>query len=148
MIKFNWILINKLALGSLPRELNDFEKLHEKGIKSIMSLCSKEETNISKEIIQEIKKFEIIQYPLPDHRYNKLPSTNEVNEAIEILNNLIKKGPVFIHCYAGLERSPLICMAWLIKYKKLKIFESLQYMMEVNKGTNPLPGQLKILENL
>tara|TARA_B100000212_G_scaffold288705_1_gene229811 strand:+ start:25805 stop:26251 length:447 start_codon:yes stop_codon:yes gene_type:complete len=148
MFKFNWILINKLALGSLPKEFNDFQKLNKQGIKSIMCLCSKKEIEISKEIIKEIEKFEIIKYPLPDHRYDKLPSINEVNEAVEILNNLIEKGPVFIHCYAGLERSPLICMAWLIKYKKLTIFESLQYLMEVNKGTNPLPGQLKILEYL
>jgi len=148
MFKFNWIVTNKFALGSLPKEFNDFKKLYEQGIKSIICLCSKKEIKISKEISKEIKKFEIIEYPLPDHRYGKLPSINEVNEAVEILNNLIEKGPVFIHCYAGLERSPLICMAWLIKYKKLTIFESLQYMMEVNKGTNPLPGQLKILENL
>ena len=144
MFKFNWILINKSAMGSLPKELNDFQKLNEQGIKSILCLCSQEEIKISK----ERKKFTLKKYPLPDHRFGRLRSITEVNEAVEILNNLIKMGPVFIHCYAGVERSPLICMAWLIKYKKLTAFESLQYMMEVNKGTNPLPGQIKILEAL
>ena len=30
-------------------------------------------------------------------------------------------------------------MAWLIKHKKLSITQSLDYMMSINKGTNPLP---------
>ena len=45
----------------------------------------------------------------------------------------MKEGPVFIHCYAGIERSPLICMAWLVKYKMLSPSEALQYVMEVTK---------------
>ena len=56
MFKFNWIVTNKFALGSLPKEFNDFKKLYEQGIKSIICLCSKKEIKISKEISKEIKK--------------------------------------------------------------------------------------------
>ena len=54
---------------------------------------------------------------------------------------------VFLHCVAAMERSPLVCMAWLIKHKNLSITQSLDYMMSINKGTNPLPSQLKVLND-
>ena len=36
-------------------------------------------------------------------------------------------------------------MAWLIKSKKLNAEQALDYLMQVNPGTNPLPIQLKVL---
>ena len=47
-----------------------------------------------------------------------------------------------------MERSPLVCIAWLIRNEKLSLQQALDYMMQVHKGTNPLPGQLKLLEEI
>ena len=60
----------------------------------------------------------------------------------------MQKGSVFVHCVAAMERSPLICMAWLISKKNLDLSQSLDYMMQVHPGTSPLPEQLKLLNDL
>ena len=47
-----------------------------------------------------------------------------------------------------MERSPLICIAWLIKENGLNVVQAMDYMMQVHNGTNPLPEQLAILNKL
>ena len=57
-------------------------------------------------------------------------------------------GPVYVHCVAAMERSPLVCLAWLVKQRRLKPARALDYLMQVHPGTNPLPGQLALLQKL
>ena len=64
---------------------------------------------------------------------------------LNILEKIMDHGPVYVHCFAGIERSPLICMAWLIKKHKMEVNESLRYMMSIHKKTNPLPFQIDCL---
>ena len=71
-----------------------------------------------------------------------------MNLAINTLAEIIESGPVYIHCLAGIERSPLVCMAWLVKNYNLTPTQALDYLMHVHKGTNPLPAQLKLLNLL
>ena len=85
---------------------------------------------------------------MPDHRDGKLILKSELLKVVDILNDLTKNGSVFVHCFACVERSPLVCMAWLVKYKSFSKLESLEYVMQINPGTNPLPGQLNILDYL
>ena len=88
------------------------------------------------------------RYALPDHNFSEPLTIEKVNNVLEIVEYLIKKGPLFIHCKAAVERSPLICMAWLIKKHNLNKFQSLNYLMQKNKGSCPSINQLKILDNL
>ena len=57
-------------------------------------------------------------------------------------------GAVYIHCVAAMERSPLVCLAWLVQEHNLKPARALDYLMQVHPGTNPLPGQLALLQEL
>ena len=132
-------------MGNAPKEEKDLKLLKDKGIKSVFSLCSSKEI----EFVDSLKNYFLWdQVILPDHSYEKEIKINDVNTALEKLSNLKKKGPVFIHCVAAVERSPLICMAWLIKYKKMRPIAAMNYLMQVNPGTNPLPSQLKILNEI
>ena len=72
----------------------------------------------------------------------------ELNLALSMLENISNKGSIFVHCKAAIERSPLLCMAWLIKKHDLTINQSLDYLMTVNKGTCPLNNQLSLLKDL
>ncbi len=141
--KIDWIFVNELAIGRAPQKKHHFESIREKGINSILSLCFQDEYKFDRKYIQS---FHYYNYPLPDHRKNKLPKPEEIFGALEKLNLLLNEGPVFVHCYAAVERSPLVCMAWLMHTKKLSLSDSLDYMMEVHPGTCPLTSQLKILE--
>ena len=47
-----------------------------------------------------------------------------------------------------MERSPLVCIAYLMKEKNITKQVALEYLMQVHPGTSPLPEQLDILNFL
>jgi protein-tyrosine phosphatase len=55
---------------------------------------------------------------------------------------------VYVHCVAAMERSPLVCLAWLVTRHGQTPERALDYLMQVHPGTNPLPGQLALLGRL
>ena len=141
----DWVLRDELAVGQVPTKSNHIEMLIKEKIVSILGLCSEEEGKYPKDIN---KHFTCKRVVLPDHKYKRDPTIYEINSSINALSDLIVKGPVFVHCVASIERSPLICMAWLIKNHNLSINQALDYLMEIHPGTNPLPGQLKVLYSI
>ena len=139
--KLDWVLINELAIGKLPTIENDLIYLKGKGIKSILSLCNKDE-------IVEIENLNNFKYKvvvLPDHKTGKLPSIKDLRHALQELKKLMAFGPTFVHCVASVERSPLLCMCYLVNEKNLTPLESLEYLMQVHPRTNPLASQLELL---
>ena len=143
--KINWILNNELAIGPAPLKESHFQKLKENNIKAILNLCSEEEAPISDDIKQ---LFTHKRYTLPDHKVNKNILISEIEEIISIIEKLKEKGPLYVHCQAARERSPIICMAWLIAKHKIPPQRALDYLMEVHPRTNPLPSQFKLLYSL
>ena len=87
-----------------------------------------------------------MRLPLPDHKTGKLPSYDELTGAINKLIELKKKGAVFIHCFASVERSPLVCMGFLMIKKNCDLFMAIEYMNRVHPETNPLNEQLEKLD--
>ncbi len=142
---FNWVLINELAIGTGPRTKFDLAKLESEGIKSILSLCKEVESTPPKEICKLFNHERIV---LPDHTFNKKITFKEINFTLDRLKKLKSIGPVFIHCKAAVERSPLICIAWLVRDKKLTIQQALNYLMRVNSGTCPSMEDLNLLKKL
>ena len=143
--RFNWVLVEELAIGPAPKDLNHLNILKKKGIVSILSLCNEDESN-TPESLNEIFRYKRI--PLPDHRSGRLPDLEELKKAINVLEKLKLEGPVFVHCVAAMERSPLVCMGWLVKMHKLNPQEALEYLMQIHPGTNPLAGQFNLLGKL
>lgn len=143
--KVDWVLVNELAIGRAPTKQIHLEALSNEGIKSILSLCSKEETGS----YIDLEKFFITKrYVLPDHKSGRMPKLEELEKALSYLEDLKNNGPVYVHCVAAMERSPLICMSWLVKKHKISPTEALDYMMQIHKGTSPLPGQLSLLNKI
>tara|TARA_B100000212_G_scaffold340880_1_gene322562 strand:+ start:1207 stop:1665 length:459 start_codon:yes stop_codon:yes gene_type:complete len=143
--KINWVLSDELAIGPAPLKESDFIKLKDNNIKSILNLCSEEEAPVYRDFI---KDFTHRRFTLPDHKVNKNILVSEIKEIIEIIEIIKDKGPLFIHCYAARERSPIICMSWLVVKHNLSPQRALDYLMEVNPRTNPLPSQFKLLFSL
>ena len=143
--KVDWILNNELAVGPALMNNQELTKLKNIDIKSILSLCGENEApnleNIEKEFIFK-------RVVLPDHKCKTQLTFDQLNFALSALEELKSFGPVYVHCVAAKERSPLICMAWLVKNHNLTPMQALSYVMEAHQGTNPLPEQLKILELL
>ena len=141
-IKLDWILSNEIAIGSAPKNFDDINYLKKNGINGILSLCSNEENPFNVNLKDLFNYKNIL---LPDHKYNYPLSIDQLNIALEHLSVLRQGGSVYVHCLAGVERSPLVCMGWLVKNNNLTPTQALDYLMNVHNGTNPLPEQLKLL---
>lgn len=141
----NWVLTNDLAIGPAPRAHRHLERLKEAGILSVLSLCSEVEAQSPKGLTDS---FECQRIVLPDHRSPEILSLDQLKNTLFALTELRQIGPVFVHCVAAVERSPLICMAWLVQEHNLSPTESLDYLMQVHPGTNPLPRQLSLLKRI
>ncbi len=143
VFKVDWVLKNKIAISSAPQCLEDIETLSKIGIKSVFTLCEEEKcySKISDFFIQKI-------YTLPDHKIGKPPTPKQLNYCINTINELKEFQPTLVHCYAAMERSPLVCIAYLMKEKNITKQVALEYLMQVHPGTSPLPEQLDILNFL
>jgi len=145
-LKIDWVLIHELAIGKAPISEAHTNQLSKCNIKAILSLCSAEEACYPESLEEHFNCKRVV---LPDHHSGRLPTLRELNQALDILAGLLNEsGAVFVHCVAAMERSPLVCMGWLVKKYKMSPQRALDYMMEIHRGTNPLPGQLALLRDL
>ena len=143
--RIDWVSINHLAIGPAPKKLVHLEQIKKKGIRNILTLCSEKECKLPVEINKLFNQSIIY---LPDHKANRDMEIKEFNQALDELEKLLKTAPVFIHCVAAIERSPLVCIGWLVKYKNLSLNNALDYMMQAHPGTNPLAKQLNLINKI
>ena len=143
--RINWVLVDELAIGPAPRAERHLDRLEDQGIRAVLSLCSEQEAPPPPELCS---RFACTRLVLPDHRAARLPDPPELAAALEALADLRRHGPVFVHFVAAMERSPLVCLAWSVNRHGQSPQAALDYLMQVHPGTNPLPGQLKLLDQL
>lgn len=143
--RIDWVLVDELAIGPAPRATRHLDRLQEQGIKAVLSLCSINEAPTAEGLTE---CFEHRRVVLPDHRAERLPEPAELQSALAALRELRASGPVFVHCVAAMERSPRVCLAWLVSRHGQSPQAALDYLMQVHLGANPLPGQLKLLDQL
>jgi hypothetical protein len=141
----DWVLVQELAVGPAPRAERHLEHLVAEGVRAVLSLCSEAEAPPPPGLAA---RFECRRLVLPDHRVERLPELAELEQALAALAELLATGPVYVHCVAAMERSPLVCLAWLVRRQGLTPQRALDYLMQVHPGTNPLPGQLALLARL
>ena len=141
---FNWILINKLAIGTCPTKEADIDLLKAKKVKNILGLCSEEEVKWNEKININFSCFRVI---LPDSNQNILPNQEQLSRALNLLKDLVSKDITFIHCVAAMERSPLICIMYIMGKYNLSLEEALDFVKRVNNNTNPTNDQLSCIKN-
>ena len=143
--RIDWVLVDQLAIGPAPRAERHLDRMREAGIKCVFSLCAVDEATPPPGLDEG---FRTSRYVLPDHRAGRLPTLDELETALSHLAELQQHGPVFVHCVAAMERSPLVCLAWLVLQHRMTPERALDYLMQQHPGTNPLPGQLALLHQL
>ena len=144
--RIDWVLVNQLAVGPAPRTDQHLQQLADDGVRAVLSLCSPQEAPPPEGLNS---RFACKRQVLPDHRSGRSPRLEELRDALGLMEQLHREnGPVFVHCVAAMERSPLVCMGWLVQQHKLSPHEALDYIMQVHPGTNPLPAQLSLLKEL
>ena len=140
---FNWVLQNKLSIGTSPTKKEDIELLQKYQIKNILGLCSEKEAVWHKNLEHS---FLCKRIYLPDSNQNRLPTYLEIKNAYSVMKDFLKNGITFIHCFAAIERSPLLCILFIMEEYKLSLEESLDYLKKVHKTTNPRNNQLLLIQ--
>ncbi|MCP9888951.1 dual specificity protein phosphatase family protein [Cyanobium sp. ATX 6A2] len=142
--RIDWVLRDELAVGPAPAAPHHLEQLRGEGVQALLSLCSQQEWPWPHDLE---RRFACRRCELPDHRSGRHPSPGELGEALGQLASLRRQGlVVYAHCLAGVERSPLLCMAWMMRERGLNRLQALDYLMQVHPGTSPLAGQLNALD--
>ena len=141
----SWVLVQDLALGPAPVAPRHLNRLEAEGIMAVFSLCSTEE-KVAPPDLEE--RFHCRRLVLPDHRSQGTLSIGQLEQALEVLAELRSHGPVFVHCVAAIERSPLVCLAWLMREHGLSRQNALDYMLQVHPGTSPSAAHLMLLTQL
>ena len=142
---FNWILVNKLAIGTPLNNQKDKSLLKEKKIISILDLRNESDLlkiNYEKQLAL-YSEFNLFRISLPDHNSKRLATTSEIQNAVNMLEKLSREGPVFMHCHAAMERSPLISIAYLNIKSGLSLINAIDYVKQQNKSTLVNLEQLK-----
>lgn len=138
----SWVLTTELAVGSAPQHNEDLQELSREKVRSVLTLCSPHEVVLPQSLLQE---FHWERAAMPDHRAYHPPAPHHLEQAIDALARLRQHGPVYVHCLAGVERSPLVAAAWLMRERGLNRLQALDYLMQVHPLTNPMPEQLAVL---
>ena len=141
----SWVLVQDLALGPAPVAVRHLNRLEAEGITAVLSLCSTDEKAAPPDLEE---RFNCRRLVLPDHRNQGTLSIGQLEQALAILAELRSHGPVFVHCVAAIERSPLVCLAWLMREHGLSRQNALDYLLQVHPGTGPSAAHLMLLNQL
>ncbi|WP_374877366.1 dual specificity protein phosphatase family protein [Microseira sp. BLCC-F43] len=138
----SWVLPGKLAVGGLP-QAGDAEQLLKGNVKVVLSLCAESEGSLPDDITEN---FQCLRLVLPDRYYTANLTAAQLAQAVDIVRKHVDNGlPIFVHCLAGVERSPTVCIAYLCRYHKLELWEALNWLKQVHPGSMPSASELRAI---
>jgi protein-tyrosine phosphatase len=113
------IIEEKLYLSD-AESAGDESLLQSHGIRGIISLGTLDEHAG----YHQYGNIEYYCIAIADH--DNTPIHEHFEECINFINGI--DGPVLVHCYAGMSRSPTIVMAYLMSEKKMEFLEAYMYV--------------------
>lgn len=141
----SWVIDNKLAVGPLPTEATQ-SVLLDAGIQSILTLCGEVEGTPPATLRQAVQW---TRYVLPDSHYDYPLTVELIKPAIDIVRqSILDKRAIYVHCLAGIERSPTVCVAYLCLYEQMQPWEALNWLKQTNPRTGLTSEQVKIVNTL
>ncbi|MGP1371575.1 MAG: protein-tyrosine phosphatase family protein [Almyronema sp.] len=138
----HWVLPQQLAVGPFPT-VADLAEIQKAKIPAIITLCSQSEGQLP----AIARVFRCQRYPLPDSHSPDQLTPEQISAAVALVDDFQQQGqPTYVHCLAGVERSPLICTAYLCRHYQLPVWEALNHLKTINPRTRLTPPQLKTLQ--
>ena len=106
---FFWLIPQKIAGGSIPKEFLDIELLQKKKIRHIISLI------LDPSKIQGLitnKDIKLHSIPIKDWG---IPSHSQIQQFLSIVTeNLTKNESIYVHCYGGCGRTGTMLAIYLV----------------------------------
>lgn len=145
------IFPGRLWIGEMPGE-QDLDTLKQLGITDIINLISPEDVLAR----QKAAAFQVHHYPFPDGFFASPQdelrghSLRMMTAAAQRLDELMKGGkPTYLHCVAGISRSPTVYMLWLIRGGHALTFrEALTRTQRARPIISPNPDLVDIVREL
>lgn len=145
-LEYSWILTSKLAIGPIPRATEHWNQLESDGFTSRFSCCYPKEHTYP--LIP--KTWNSLEVSLPDHRSQEPLTVERLSSALEQAIHLMNQseGALYLHCFAGQERSVLIAVGIVSVVKNIDLFDSLTFVRQCHKKSKPLYSHLELLDQV
>lgn len=144
-LPYSWVLTGRLALGPMPSSPGHWQQLEQAGLRARFSCCYPQEQAAA----LPPPHWRSDSVPLPDHRLQESLTLQRLAEALDRSELLLQSGdPVYLHCMAGIERSPLLAVGLTARQRGLSLFEALDWVRRCHPPALPLVSQLELLEQL
>ncbi|OLP15696.1 hypothetical protein BST81_25030 [Leptolyngbya sp. 'hensonii'] len=136
----SWVIPGKLAVGGSPQP-GDSAVLAQANIRVVLSLCANSEEPLPEDVSQS---FRCLRLVLPDSHYRSEMKPSQLMAAVDMIQHSIEHHlPIYVHCLAGIERSPTVCIAYLCRYRNLELWEALNWLKQVHPLSMPTESQLR-----
>lgn len=144
-LPYSWVLTGQLAIGPMPSTPEHWQQLQDLGINSRFSCCYPEE----EAQITPPTDWHSSGMPLPDHRQQEKLTEQRLSTCLDRVEaTLDNHAPLYLHCLAGKERSPLLAVGLVARRRRLNLFDALDWVRRCHPMANPIYGQLEMLEQV
>jgi len=145
-LAYNWIKTGQFAIGPMPKSRTHWQQLETDNFNRRFSCCYPHE-----HIFAPIPSHWVSQeVSLPDHRAQEVLRADTLINALQKAKLMMfeNSDPLYIHCFAGQERSVLIAIGLVCILDKKDLFDSLNYVRECHKNARPIYSQLDLLDQV
>jgi hypothetical protein len=143
------MIVPEFYVGSFPEGRGDIQRLHGRcGITAVLNLQSDEDLRerglgwSSLERIYRDLGIEARRVPMRDFDYDD--QRRALPQAVRVLVKLLACDHItYLHCNAGMGRSPLVAMAYLYWCRGISLWEAIRYV-EIRRPCSPYDDLLEI----
>lgn len=144
-LPYSWILTHELAVGPMPAGASHWRQLEDAGFRSRFSCCYPEEESLSP--VPPHWRSESLA--LPDHREQEPLQSERLLAALDRAEALIlERSPLYLHCFAGRERSSLVAIGLTARRRSIDVFAALEWVRRCHPIAAPIYDHLDLLEQL
>jgi len=147
-MKIDWVVPGLLAAGPIPIDAGDLRRLHQQGIRVIMTLTEKPlmaQTGITPALLTELG-MTLYHSPIPD---GAPPTAAQAKHIVIQIDEEHEHGrAVYLHCHAGIGRTGTLLHAYFLMHGQ-SLADARRSVRKARIGClfdNLTPGQRKFLE--
>ena len=147
------IVNGKLLVGSRPEDARDVEQLKRLGVSGVLSLQSDSDlsrTGLSWAALWRLqveRGLEVHRHSIVD--FNPQDLIQNLEQAVDLLEDLTSRHErVYVHCTAGVNRSPTICIAWLFMRQGRTVDAAIEEVLRRRTVAQPYPQVIRWLKRL
>ena len=128
-------LDEQLAVGSHPHAPEHLDQLQEAGVTAVVNLQTDEDLGhrgVQWSFLWQLytqRRIRVARVPITDHAPDELASL--LGEAVDQVQSFMEADrKVYIHCSAGLNRSPTVLIAWLVRHRGMSLEDAEAWLQE------------------